>query len=93
MEVIWEEVRRGWPQKVQGPMPSFTQIILPQLRQLGAAARRGWRVARQVQRRAVGEELLREGLVCSSRVRMAESWKMEISMSLASRSKDRYQIF
>ena len=90
MEVIWEEVRRGWPQNVQGPMPSFTQIILPQLRQLGAAARRGWRVARQVQRRAVGEELLREGLVWSSRVRMAESWKTEISTSLASRSNGRY---
>lgn len=25
---------------MQGPMPSFTQMILPQLRQLGAAARR-----------------------------------------------------
>lgn len=74
MEVTWEEVRRGWLQNVQGPMPSFAQIILPQLRQLGAAARRGWRVARQVQRRVVGEEVLREGLVWISRVRMAESW-------------------
>ena len=76
MEVIWEGVSRAWLQNVQGPIPSFMQIILPQLRQLGAAARRGWRVARQVQRRAVGEELLllREGLVWISRVRMAESW-------------------
>ena len=73
MEVIWEEVRRGRLQNVQGPMPSFTQIILPQLRQLGAAARRGWRIARQVQRRDVGEEVPREGLVWISRVRMAES--------------------
>ena len=38
--ISWEE-RRGWLQNVQGPMPSLTQIILPQLRQLGAAARRG----------------------------------------------------
>lgn len=57
----WEE-KRGWPQNVQGPMPSFTQIILPQLRQLGAAARRGWRVARQVQRRDEGSAE-REGFV------------------------------
>ena len=67
----WDE-RRGCPQNVQGPMPSFTQIILPQLRQLGAAARRGWRVARHVQRRDEGLAV-REGLVWSSRARIAES--------------------
>ena len=53
-------------------MPSFTQTILPQLRQLGAAARRGWRVARQVQRRDEGS-VVREAFVWSSRVRIAES--------------------
>ena len=69
--ISWEE-RSGCPQNVQGPMPSFTQTIFPQLRQLGAATRRGCRVARQVQRRDEGSAE-REGLVCSSRVRMAES--------------------
>ena len=57
---------------MQGPRPSFTQIILPQLRQLGAAVRSGWRVARQVQRRVEGE-VDRVGLVCSSRDWIAES--------------------
>lgn len=58
------EVSRGVEQNVQGPRPSFTQMILPQDRQLGAAARRGWRVAKQSQRRAEGEvEFVREGLV------------------------------
>lgn len=74
MEVISEELRRACPQNVQGPMPSFTQMILPQFRQLGAALRRGCRVARQVQARAEGEEAWREGLVWTSRARMAESW-------------------
>jgi len=58
---------------VQGPRPSFTHMILPQFRQLGAAARRGWRVARQIQRRAEGSAVVRDGLVCNSRVRIAES--------------------
>ena len=35
----WE--RSGVEQNVQGPIPSFMQMILPQLRQLGAAAKRG----------------------------------------------------
>jgi len=60
-------------QNVQGPRPSFTQMILPQDRQLGAAARRGWRVARHVQRREAGEAVESDGLVWSSSVRMAES--------------------
>lgn len=72
MDAISVEERRGCEQKVHGPMPSFTQIILPQLRQLGAAARRGCRVARQSQRRAEGSED-REGLVWSSSARIAES--------------------
>lgn len=64
---------------MQGPIPSFTQMILPQLRQLGAAAKSGWRVARQSHRRDEGEVLVeREGLVWSSRARMAESrsWRV-----------------
>lgn len=77
MAATSEEERRGCPQNVQGPMPSFTHITLPQFRQLGAAARRGWRVARQVQRRDEGSAE-REGFVWSSRVRMAESrsWRV-----------------
>lgn len=35
-------------QKVHGPMPSFTQMILPQLRQFGAASRSGCLVAMQL---------------------------------------------
>ncbi len=66
-------------QKVQGPRPSFTQMILPQDRQLGATARRGWRVARQVQRREAGVAVERDGLVCSSSVRMAESCKCRVN--------------
>ena len=73
-------MKSGVPQNVQGPVPSFTHMIFPQFRQLGAAARRGWRVARQVQRRAVGEEVEREGLVWSSRVRIAESWEEVVSI-------------
>lgn len=73
MAAMSEEERRGCPQNVQGPMPSFTQIILPQFKQLAAAARRGWRVARQVQRRDEGSAES-EGFVCISRVRMAESY-------------------
>lgn len=61
----------GLRQNVHGPRPSLTQMILPQLRQLGAAARRGCRVALQSQRRAEMSLIL--GLVCSSRERMAES--------------------
>lgn len=62
-------------QKVQGPRPSRTQIILPQFRQLGAEVRRGWRVARQSHFRAAlsAAEGEREGFVWSSRARMAES--------------------
>ena len=56
-------------------MPSRTHIIFPQLRQLGAAERRGWRVALQVQVRDfvsfVEEEV--EGLVWISRARIAAS--------------------
>ncbi len=73
MEAISEGESREAEQYVQGPMPSFTQIILPQLRQLGAAARRGWRVALQGQAREEVEAGWREGLVWSSRARMAES--------------------
>lgn len=73
MALISVGERRGLEQKVQGPMPSFTQTIFPQLRQLGAAARRGWRVALQGQARERAESSEREGLVWSSRVRMAES--------------------
>ena len=68
-----KEEMRGAEQNVQGPRPSFTQIILPQLRQLGAARSNGWRVARQLQRRADGSDWERAGLVCTSRVRIAES--------------------
>ena len=76
MDCIWEDERRGVEQNVQGPMPSFTHIILPQERQLGAATRRGWRVALQLQRRASGEALwAREGFVWISSVRIAESYK------------------
>ena len=58
--------RSGVEQNVHGPIPSFTQMILPQLRQLGAAARRGWRVAWQVQRRFAFSEAdwgVRDGFV------------------------------
>ena len=75
MDVISAEERRGVLQNVQGPRPSFTQMILPQFRQFGAAARRRWRVALQEQARAEADwvEELREGLVWTSRVRIAES--------------------
>ena len=69
---ISDELRRGCPQKVQGPRPSFTQIIFPQFRQLGAVARRGCRVDMQLQARE-GEEG-RVGLVCCSSERIAESY-------------------
>lgn len=72
MELISAGESKGDEQNVQGPIPSFTQMILPQLRQLGAAVKRGWRVARHEQRRADGGAE-RDGLVCSSRVRIAES--------------------
>ena len=72
MALISSEESSGDEQNVQGPRPSFTQMILPHSRQFGAAARRGWRVARQLQRRS-GGEAEREGLVWSSSVRIAES--------------------
>lgn len=65
---------------MQGPSPSFKHMIFPQLRQLGAARRRGWRVALQLQgSRVEGKEEEEEdlvGLVWSSRARMAESYKL-----------------
>lgn len=67
----------GCEQNVHGPMPSLTQMILPQLRQLGAAARRGWRVALQEQAREAVGSLVWEGLVWISRARMAESYEVE----------------
>lgn len=74
MDWISEELRSGWLQKVQGPMPSFTQMILPQERQLGAASSRGCRVAMQLQRRFEMSWLEdRVGFVCISRARMADS--------------------
>ena len=76
IDVISLEERRGVLQNVQGPRPSFTQMILPQFRQLGAAARSGCLVALQEQARAEAdweEDKLSEGLVWSSRVRIAES--------------------
>ena len=64
---------------MQGPMPSLTQMILPQFRQFGAVARSGWRVAKQVQRRAaVSVEEEREGLVWISRARIAESRSLRV---------------
>lgn len=66
--------RSGEEQNVHGPIPSFTQMIFPQFKQLGAAARSGCRVARQGQRRAeAGVEAERAGSVCISRARIAES--------------------
>ncbi|EKG18018.1 hypothetical protein MPH_04708 [Macrophomina phaseolina MS6] len=68
--------RSGFSQKEQGPSPSLTQIILPQLRQLGAASRSGCRVAMQLQRRLAfssGVRPEREGFVWISSARMAES--------------------
>jgi len=78
--VTCSDERSGVPQNVHGPMPSLTHMIFPQFKQFGAAARRGCRVARHVQRRAAGEELEREGLVCTSRVRIAESCKANLSV-------------
>ena len=65
-------VKSGSPQNVQGPRPSLTQITLPQLRQLGAAVRRGWREPMQLQARLEGSRR-RVLLVLISRVRMAAS--------------------
>lgn len=74
MSCMSSALNSGWEQKVHGPIPSFTQMIFPQLRQFGAAVRSGCRVARQSQRRAAGFALAeREGFVWISRVRMAES--------------------
>lgn len=63
MDVISEGERSGEEQNVQGPMPSRVQIIFPQLRQLGAARRRGCRVALQGQAREGVGAGVREGLV------------------------------
>lgn len=74
MSCMSSALNRGCEQKVHGPIPSFTQMIFPQLRQFGAAVRSGCRVARQSQRRAAGFALAeREGFVWTSRARMAES--------------------
>jgi hypothetical protein len=59
------------PQNVHGPNPSLTQITFPQVRQLGAAASSGCRVAMQLHARAALS--VREGLVCTSRDRIALS--------------------
>lgn len=67
---------KGLLQNVHGPNPSFTQMIFPQLRQFGAAARRGWRVAMQLQERDALfslAEAVKVGFVWSSRERIAES--------------------
>lgn len=64
--------RRGVPQNVHGPKPSLTQITLPQFRQFGAAANKGWRVAMQLHFREAAEGR-RDVLVLISRVRIAES--------------------
>jgi len=61
---------------VQGPSPSFTQIILPHLVQFGAIVSRGWRVAIQLhlrRARSSGEASDNEGLVVISRLRIALS--------------------
>jgi hypothetical protein len=67
--------RMGLLQKVQGPRPSLTQMILPQFKQLGAASRRAWRWAMHVQRRRAfsSAEGAREGFVCTSNSRIADS--------------------
>lgn len=70
----WES--SGVSQKVQGPKPSFTQTILPQAKQFGAAASSGCREAWQSQRREEVSLEANEGLVCSSSARMAESRSM-----------------
>lgn len=62
MDWISFELRRGELQKVQGPRPSFTQIIFPQLRQFGAASRMAWRWAMQLHFRRLLSEA-REGFV------------------------------
>ena len=77
MAPISPEERSGEWQNVQGPRPSFTQMILPQERQLGAAVRRGWRWALHVHFRSavdVDAEAEVEGAwIWSSRARIAES--------------------
>ena len=76
MTSISPNVSNGEWQNVHGPRPSFTQIILPQERQLGAAVRRGWRWALQVHflSAMVEVEEEREDWIWSSRARIAESW-------------------
>ena len=81
MDWMSSEDKSGVEQNVQGPMPSFMQIIFPQLRQFGAAASRGWRVAWQSQRRlAVSAAVVDESerFVCISRARMAESRSLRV---------------
>lgn len=70
--------RMGLPQNVHGPSPSLTQIIFPQFMQFGAMLSNGCRVAMHVQRRfavsaAVFADAVSEGLVCNSRLLIAES--------------------
>ena len=61
---------------MQGPKPSLTHITLPQLRQLGAAARRGCRAPMQLHFRL--ELSWRVLLVLISRVRIAASSSFKI---------------
>ena len=66
---------KGDLQNVQGPSPSFTHMTLPQFKQLGAMSSSGCRVAIQLhfRRRSSSALEAKEGLVCTSRLRMAES--------------------
>jgi len=62
-------------QKVQGPNPSFTQIILPQARQLGLASSSGWRWAihGHFRRAFCSGVRAKDGFVCISSSRIADS--------------------
>lgn len=78
-------VKSGSPQNVQGPRPSLTQITLLQLRQLGAAVRRGCREPMQLQarleesrRRVLLVLISRERMAASSSVRTVEAPCMEV---------------
>lgn len=71
MDWVSSGERRGVWQKEQGWSPSSAQMILPQDRQFGTAAKRGWMEALQVHLRGVLEEAS-EGFVVSSRAEMAE---------------------
>ena len=75
---ISSALSRGLPQKVHGPRPCLTQMILPQFMQLGAMSRSGCRVAIQLHLRfsSSAAELAEEdnvGFVWTSKLRMAES--------------------